>query len=309
LNSINFVLLGDQSIASQLGKKGTVTDIAIYDRKTPETVFTWTVPVTFPEKIQSLIQAVNIAEYAILNVTNLDKYLGEQVIALDSVGIAEGLVIHSYGVDREKLRAMLKSTALSGYKFVESVDDLKTEMSKLEPKARAGPVMISIDHAFDVKGVGTVALGVVRQGTVKVYDELVLAPAMKPVLVKSIQMHDDPVQSSSSPARVGLALKGVTAEDISRGDIICAEGAVHVAVDSIAAKFSKSPFYKGELLDNQMYMLSIGMQVRPAKIKIAGDGMLQILVEKPVAYQNGQTCVLLKPDNQGTRIIGKGQVE
>ena len=309
MNSINFVLLGDQSIAPQLGKKGTVTDIAIYDRKTSEVVFTWTIPVMFPEKIQSLIQAVNIAEYAILNVTGLDRYLGEQIIALDSVGITEGFVLHSYGVDREKLKAMLRNTALSGYKFVESVDELKTEMSKLEPKGSEGPVLISIDHAFDVKGVGTVALGVVRQGTVKVYDELFLTPAMKPVLVKSIQMHDDPVQSSSSPARVGLAIKGVTAEDISRGDIICAKDSVNVAVDSIAVKFAKTPFYKGDLLDSQMYMLSIGMQVRPAKIKIAGDGMLQILVEKPVAYQKGQTCVLLKPDNQGTRIIGKGEIQ
>lgn len=309
MNSINFVLLGDQSIAGQLGKKGTVTDIAIHDRKTAEIVFTWTIPVMFPEKIQSLIQAVNIAEYAILNVTSLDKYLGEQIIALDSAGITEGFVLHSYSVDREKLRAMLKSTALSGYKFVESVEELKAEMPKLEPKGRVGPILISIDHAFDVKGVGTVALGVVRQGTVKVYDELFLTPGMKPVLVKSIQMHDDPVQSSSSPARVGLALKGVTAEDISRGDIICAKDAVNVAVDSIAVKFAKTPFYKGDLLDSQMYMLSIGMQVRPAKIKFTGDGMLQILLEKPVAYQKGQTCVLLKPDNQGTRIVGKGQIQ
>jgi selenocysteine-specific translation elongation factor len=309
LNSINFVLLGDQSIAPQLGKKGTATDIAIYDRKTPEIVFTWTIPVMFPEKVQSLIQAVNIAEYAILNVTSLDKFLGEQIIALDSAGISEGFVLHSYSVDREKLRTMLKSTALSGYKFVESVDELKAEMSKLKPKGSDGPLLILIDHAFDVKGVGTVALGVVRQGTVKVYDELFLTPSMKPVLVKSIQMHDDPVQSSSSPARVGLALKGVTADDISRGDIVCTRDAVNIASDSLTVKFAKTPFYKGDLLDNQMYMLSLGMQIRPAKIKIAGDGMLQISVERPVAYQKGQTCVLLKPDNQGTRIIGKGQIQ
>jgi selenocysteine-specific translation elongation factor len=36
-------------------------------------------------KIQSLMQAINIAEYAILNVTKIDKYLGEQIIALDAV--------------------------------------------------------------------------------------------------------------------------------------------------------------------------------------------------------------------------------
>ncbi|HKU50576.1 MAG TPA: EF-Tu/IF-2/RF-3 family GTPase [Nitrososphaera sp.] len=309
MNSINFVLLGDSSIAAQLGKKGTATDIAIFDRKTSDVVYTWTVPVMFPEKIQSLMQAVNIAEYAILNVAALDKYMGEQIIALDSAGISEGFVLHSYSVDREKLRGTLKNTALSGYQFVDSVDDLKTEMAKLKPRGREGPVMVAVDHAFDVKGVGTVALGVVRQGAVNVYDELFLTPAMKPVLVKSIQMHDDPVQSSPSPARVGLALKGVTAEDISRGDIICKADAVNIATDQLTIKFEKSPFYKGDLLESQMYMMSVGMQIRPVKVKNAGNGMLEISLEKPLAYQKGQACVLLKPDNQGTRIIGKGQVQ
>jgi selenocysteine-specific translation elongation factor len=309
LTSINFVLLGDHGIAAELGKKGTATDIAIYDRKTSDSVYTWTAPVMFPEKVQSLMQAVNIAEYGLLNVATLDKYLGEQIIALDSAGISEGFVLHSYSVDRDKLKAALKTTALSGYQFLDSVEDLKAEMSKLKPKGREGPVIIPVDHAFDVKGVGTVALGVVRQGEVKVYDELFLTPSMKPVLVKSIQMHDDPVQSSASPARVGLAIKGVTADDIARGDIICAKDAVSIATDKIDVKFAKSPFFKGDVLDSQMFMLSLGMQIRPAKVRNVGEGLLQISVEKPLAYQKGQTCVLLKPDNQGTRIIGKGEVQ
>ena len=153
-----------------------------------------------------------------------------------------------------------------------------------------------------------VALGVVRQGTVKVYDELLLTPNMKPVMIKSIQIHDDPVQSSSSPARVGLAIKGVTAEEISRGDIICSRDAVNISSGPLEVKFVKSPFYKGELAENQMYMLSVGMQIRPARIKNR-DGSLEISVEKPLAFQKGQSCVLLKPDNQGTRIIGKGQIQ
>ncbi len=64
MNSINFVVLGDSSIADELGKKGTSTDIAIYDKKTLDYIYTWTLPITYPDKIQSLLQAVNIAEYA-----------------------------------------------------------------------------------------------------------------------------------------------------------------------------------------------------------------------------------------------------
>ncbi|MEW6604532.1 MAG: EF-Tu/IF-2/RF-3 family GTPase [Thermoproteota archaeon] len=308
MNSINFVVLGDSSIAAQLGKKGTATDIVIYDRKTADTVYTWTAPVTFPDKIQPLLQAVKIAEYAILNVAKLDKFLGEQVMALDAVGLADGFVMHSYEVDREKLRMLLKGTSLANYQFVESVDQLKQEMGKLKPKGSDGPVMIPVDHAFDVKGVGTVALGVVKQGTVKVYDELVLLPGKKSVLVKSIQMHDDPVESSSSPARVGLAIKGPGADDISRGDVICAPDAVKVSSDTISVKFAKSPFFKGDLPENHTYMVSVGMQVKTAKIKLEGE-TLQVTPEKPLVYTQGQTLVLLKPDSQGTRVVGKGSIQ
>jgi selenocysteine-specific translation elongation factor len=308
LNSINFVVLGDPAVAPELGKKGTATDVAIYDRKTADVVYTWTVPLTFPDKIQPLMQAVNIAEYAILNVTKLDKFLGEQIVALDYAGFDAGFVLHSYEVDREKLKGLLKNTSLANFQFVDSVDQLKQAMVGLKPKGRDGPVMIPVDHAFDVKGVGTVALGVVRQGSVKAYDNLTLLPGKKGVLVKSIQMHDDPVDSSSSPSRVGLAIKGVSAEEISRGDVICAPDAVKVSSGAVAAKFAKSPFFKGDLPENQTYMISVGMQIRPAKIKQEGE-IMQITPEKPMVYQPGQACVLLRPDSQGTRIAGKAVLQ
>ena len=309
LKSINFVLLGDQSIAPQLGKKGTATDIAIYDRKTSDVVYTWTSPTTFPDKIQPLMQAVNIAEYAILNVAALDRFLGEQIVALEYAGLFTGFVLHSYSVDREKLKSALKPTQISGYAFVDSVDDLKAEVGKLAPRGLEGPTVIVVDHAFDVKGVGTVVLGVVRQGQVKVYDELSLAPSMKPVLVKSIQMHDDPVQSASSPSRVGLAVKGVTADEVSRGDIICKQSDGFVSTGgNLKVGFKKSPFFKGEILDSQMYMMSLGMQIRAVKVKTTGQDVLEVSAEKPVAYLKSQPCILLKPDNQGTRIIGRGDI-
>jgi selenocysteine-specific translation elongation factor len=308
LNSINFVVLGDSSIVAQLGKKGTATDIVIHDRKTADTVYTWTAPATFPDKIQSLMQAVNIAEYAILNVDKLDKFLGEQILALDSVSLIDGFVLHSYEVDREKLKTLLKSTSLANYQFLDSVDELKQEMAKLKPKSATGPLIIPVDHAFDVKGVGTVALGVVKQGTVKVYDEPVLLPGKKNILVKSIQMHDDPVESSSSPARVGLAIKGGSADDISRGDVICAADAVKVSSDSIPVKFAMSPFFQGDLPENHTYMISVGMQVKAAKIKFESE-ILHVTPEKPIVYRQGQTLVLLKPDSQRTRIAGKGSIQ
>ena len=39
------------------------------------------------------------------------------------------------------------------------------------------------------------------------------------------------------------------------------------------------------------------------------NNLSQAMPEKPIAYQQGQTCVLLKPDSQSTRIAGKGVMQ
>ena len=256
------------------------------------------------------MQAVNIAEYAILNVTKIDKYLGEQVLALDAINMSEGFILHSYEVDESELKKLIRNTAITNYRFLDNIDKLKQEITKLEPKSGEGEdCIIQIDHSFNVKGVGTVALGVIKQGTVKPFDRLKILPSEKDVLVKSIQMHDDPVSESISPARVGLALKGVDADNISRGDLLCSPNSSTVKLTTSAAVpagFMKSPYYKGNLAENQTYIISLGLQIKPVKIKYTDTNRIEIIPDKPLVFLSGQPYALLKPDNIGTRIIGKG---
>lgn len=49
MKSINFVILGDFQISSELGKKGTTTDLSIFDRKLDDVIYTSTASITFPE--------------------------------------------------------------------------------------------------------------------------------------------------------------------------------------------------------------------------------------------------------------------
>jgi hypothetical protein len=54
------------------------------------------------------------------------------------------------------------------------------------------------------------------------------------------------------------------------------------------------------------YLLSVGMQIKPAKIKHINTDTIEIIPEKSLVFFSGQNYALLKPDNLGTRIIGKG---
>jgi Selenocysteine-specific translation elongation factor len=87
------VVLGKQEIASEFGKKGTESDLTLYDRKESDIIKTWVIPNGFPEKIQPLFQAINLAEYVIFYVDKLDKFTGEQIIALDSTKKRKGNLV------------------------------------------------------------------------------------------------------------------------------------------------------------------------------------------------------------------------
>ena len=304
VKSINFVVLGKQDLASEFGKKGTESDLTLYDRKESDVIKTWVIPNGFPEKIQPLFQAINLAEYVIFHVDKLDKFTGEQIIALDSLKKEKGILSHTFDVDESKLNMMIKGTVVENYIRVEQ-DKIKEEMNALEPITNDNPAELLIDHCFDVKGVGTVILGKVSNGTIKQYDNLKLYPHNIDVLIKSIQMHDDPVSESICPARVGLAVKGAKPDEVGRGDVISVEGTVEIKTE-IELDFEKSPFYKSEITENQGCLVNIGLQTKAAKFSSITP--LKLVFEKPIVCKKNDIAVILKPESTTIRILGSGKI-
>jgi selenocysteine-specific translation elongation factor len=200
---------------------------------------------------------------------------------------------------------MIKGTVVENYVKVDH-DMIKEEMDKFEPITNDEQSEMVIDHCFDVKGVGTVILGKVTNGKIKQYDNLKLYPAGIDVLIKSIQMHDDPVTESICPARVGLAVKGVKPDDVGRGDIISEEGAVDIKTE-IELDFQKSPFYKNDIAENQGCLVSIGLQIKAAKFTSISP--LKLTFEKPVVCRTGQIAIILKPESTTIRILGSGAIQ
>jgi selenocysteine-specific translation elongation factor len=304
MKSVNFVVLGDASIADELGKKGSSSNITLYDRKSSDRISTFVVPSSFPEKVQSLVQSIALAEHAILNVKSVDKSLGEQIVALDSAGMTTGFIL-AEGME-DDVRRIVQGTVLENYKFV-TLDEMKRAIDSTEPARMEGPAKILIDASFDVKGVGAVLLGVVRRGVAKKHAELELMPGAKSVSVRSIQMHDDDVESADAPARVGLAVKGVEAKDVERGDVIAEKKSLKSSSE-IKIKFVKSKFYRGEINSSSTFHLCVGLQIKPVKIAGAEKDEISVSSERPLAYESGEVCVLVDLNSQSSRIVGGGHI-
>ena len=86
---ITIGVFGDQELAKKLGKKGTTNDIAIYNHGSSEGVFTYVCPNS--DKIQPLLQALNMIDLPVIVVNNLTKEIGEAII-----DFLEWLIFPSY---------------------------------------------------------------------------------------------------------------------------------------------------------------------------------------------------------------------
>ena len=76
-------------------------------------------------------------------------------------------------MENEALKNLLKNTVASSFKVEQNIESLKESISSLSSVKRDGPAIIHIDNIFNVKGVGVVVLGVLKQGVIKVHDELI----------------------------------------------------------------------------------------------------------------------------------------
>ena len=137
--------------------------------------------------------------------------------------------------------------------------------------------------------------------------------------MKSIQMHDDPVEAAVCPARVGLSLKGVRPEEVGRGDVLCEDGdaSVTVASGEVELDFTRTPYYRGEVAEGHMCMVGAGLKIAAGRISSVSP--FRITLDKPLVYGTGtgggdtgdcdDLCTVLKPESGGIRILGSGRIK
>jgi selenocysteine-specific translation elongation factor len=118
-------------------------------------------------------------------------------------------------------------------------------------------------------------------------------------------MHDDDVKSAVCPARVGLSLKGIKPNEVGRGDIITSDESLEVKSE-LEIDFKQSPYYKGEISQNQMCLVCIGLQVKAAKVSSVSP--VKLILDKPIVCKKNDICLLVKPESISVRVIGSGKI-
>lgn len=317
MQCVNVTILGDRDFVAKLGKKGTVSDIAMYNFKDSRYAFTFVYPEKYPERIQPLCQALNMADVAVLVVSRMDRQLGETIVALDSLGVRQGfIVIQGNEIIPEQLAPVVKGTVLENYKFLEGSPGMMETLAALLPERNELPAKVPIDHFFNVKGVGTVILGVVKRGKLNVHDEPVVYPTGKKVFVRSIQIHDADVESGEVGDRVGLALKGIEADELERGFVVAPDGSLQ-AVQEFKAQFRVSKYWREGIKNGERVQVGIGLQVKSATIadiegkeslKAGESAVITVKTDAPTAFESGEPMIMVRADAKDLRVVGGGKV-
>lgn len=307
-------VLNSEELASKLGKKGTESDITLYNHKKGETALAVAVPTRYPEKLSPLLFSLYLGEEVILVIDRLDKEIGEMLVACDVMGKKGTLILENY-VQPDQIKPLIKDTGLENWNILEGTGDpniMREALMEKKPVSRNGPTKVSVDHSFTVKGLGTVSLGIVDRGIVKKHQEVIILPSGKKTIVRSIQMHDD-TNEAGSGSRVGLALKNVEPEDVGRGCVLTEAGHLSVA-ESLNLKVKISKFWRDTLKAGIVVHLASGMQFVPGTVSMieelkAGDtGNISVKLDGHMVLDSADTIIVNWLESTGPRILGSAVI-
>ncbi|MCK4319442.1 hypothetical protein KAW38_02620 [Candidatus Micrarchaeota archaeon] len=273
-----------KDLCRAIGKKTGEGDISFYSSNFQGVIRTLVEPSLYPDKLQPLLYTLSIADYVILIVEELNPYIGEIIVALDSLKKENGAIL-------SQIELPVKGTVLENYKRISSSEEAKQEVLSLQDSLDEEKTIALVDGAFQVKSVGNVALGAVKSGVIKKHDKLMFFPLNSEIEIKTIQLNDKDVNEVSAGGRFGICYKG---DPIERGIL---SSLSFLLADKIPGTFSKSQFYTNEI---------------PKKIHVysnfqfvGGDISSSVLsLEKPLAYTVDDRILILDPGNKKLRICG-----
>jgi selenocysteine-specific elongation factor len=160
---------------------------------------------------------------------------------------------------------------------------------------RDGPTRLFVDRAFSLRGIGTVATGTLWSGTIRPGDTLRAEPPGREVRIRSVQVHDRPVEVAEAGQRVAVSLPGLQRHELKRGDALVEPGAYSLTYRLDVELEELTPIPDALLVHH-------GTAVSYARVARAGP-YAQLRLASPVVAARGDR-VILRSDTT----VGGGRV-
>ncbi|HUK75187.1 MAG TPA: EF-Tu/IF-2/RF-3 family GTPase [Nitrososphaerales archaeon] len=295
---------------ASVAKKSEAEGMIVYHRKEGERRISILDDSEFPERIQGYARIASLSDYAYYIAPTggrLSKSDGELAVLLDSFRVPGTVVTQDGGIDAAWVRASFRGTALESYAL-----EVRPPGSALlgvggvatRRDLDAGGTVVYMDRAFNVNGLGTVALGFVLSGEISLHDELRTTPSPKDtkVEVKGIQVNDVDQERVGRGIRVGLALRGVDARSLQKTHWLD-DGSLAVT-DRLSLSFAPSPYYRQAVSDRDLHIQLPGEMVTASMAKGARDGEISAKLPYEVPVWKGMGAAVVDLNGKGLRVAG-----
>jgi selenocysteine-specific elongation factor len=177
------------------------------------------------------------------------------------------------------------------------LDELRAALARLPVAERdpSGAPRLYVDRVFTLQGVGTVATGTMWSGTITAGDVLRAEPSGRTVRVRSVQVHDTPVERAQAGQRVAVNLPAVERRALARGDVLVQPGHYPSSyrLDVRLTELAPVP---------AAATVHIGTRAVPARVVRRGD-YAQLRLESAVVAARGDRVVLRTETTVGGGIV------
>ena len=168
------------------------------------------------------------------------------------------------------------------------LDELRAALGAVADRADRphpdGATRLYVDRVFTLRGIGTVVTGTLWSGTIGEGDELRAEPAGIDVRVRSVQVHDRPVERAEAGQRVAVALPGIERDRLARGDALVEPGAYPVTyrLDVLLEELEEIPA-----------AVTVHLGTADIAARVARRGRYaQLRLERPLVAARGDRVVL-----------------
>jgi selenocysteine-specific elongation factor len=163
-----------------------------------------------------------------------------------------------------------------------------------------GPTRLHVDRSFTLKGIGTVVTGTLWSGSIGTGDQLDILPSGRSARVRSVQVHDEPVERAAAGQRVAVSLVGVHRDEVGRGDVLVRGARIEpsfILDAQLHLEPGERPVDPGTRVQAHH-----GTRESPARVYPLGDDYVQIRLQSPLVALRGDRVILRRvapPDTIG----------
>lgn len=163
--------------------------------------------------------------------------------------------------------------------------------------------VLHIDRVFTLAGHGTIVTGTLWSGRLERGRRVLLLPGGREARIRSLEVHDEPVESAGARQRVAVNLAGVGRDEVARGDLLTTAGAEVETTYRIDAELTEGA---AEIVRERRVQMHLGTREGPARIVDLGGGTVQLRLEQPLLARCGDRFVVRRiapPDTLGGGLV------